>query len=483
MRLAELLPTLAPLAPLSPADSGEREVRGVSRDSRTVGENDLFIAIRGERFDGRRAAPGLRCAAVVADGPVETAPGVPAIQVADARRALASVAAALHGHPARRLPTVGLTGTNGKTTTAWMLESVARAAGQSSLVVGTTGHRLAGRALPASHTTPEAPVLHGLLAQALDAGCGAAFLEVSSIGIALERVHALPFRVAAWTSFSRDHLDHHGSMAAYHAEKARLFHELLAPDGIAVLNADDPAIDIVAPARSTLRYGRSPGAAVRLLDAVLDLSGARAQLEVFGRPAELVLPLLGRHNLENALCALSVGLALGWSLDDCLGGLASVSPVPGRCEPVPHPGGPLVLVDYAHTPDALERVLGTLRSLSNTGELSVVFGCGGDRDRTKRAPMGAIAAAGADRVIVTSDNPRSEDPQAIIDAVLVGCPGAEALVDRAAAIDAAVAAAGPADVVLVAGKGHEQTQTLADRTVPFDDRAVAAAALARHHGG
>lgn len=480
MRLVDLLPAIAPIATRGAL---EGEVLSVSRDSRDIDENDLFVAIRGEHFDGRTAAPGLRCAGVIADGPVDTPPGVPALIVDNARVAFARVAAALQGHPARTLPTVGLTGTNGKTTTAWLLESVAQASDVKSLVMGTTGHRIAGRAVPATHTTPEAPTIQRLLRESIDAGCGAAFLEVSSIGIELERVTALPFRVAAWTSFSRDHLDHHGSMSAYHAAKARLFSELLAADGIAVLNADDPAIHILAPKQATLRYGRSPDAQVRLISSEMGLHGTTAQLRIFGQAHTLDVPLLGTHNVENALCALTIGIALGWSADACLAGLAAAPPVPGRMEPVRVPNGPLVLVDYAHTPDALERVLGTLQELDQNALVHVVFGCGGDRDRTKRAPMGTIASVGADRVTITSDNPRSEDPQAIVDEICQGAgPDALAIVDRAEAIDRTIAGASPQDVVLIAGKGHERTQTIQGIAHPFDDRDVALAALVRHFG-
>ena len=481
MKLADLLSAVEVRAHTGPLD---RSVSSVSHDSREVGPRDIFVAIQGEKADGRRFAAGLDCAAVVCEGPVTLRAGVTQIDVADARLALAVIAAALHGHPARALPVVGLTGTNGKTTTSFMLEAVAAAAGRPTLLIGTTGHRLAGRALPAAHTTPEAPLLHALLAEARDAGCTLGLMEVSSIGLAQRRVDHLPFKVAAFTSFSQDHLDFHGSMAAYLAAKWRLFTELLDEDGVAVLNFDDPAIADHPPLRGRLlSYGRAPGVALRIGDdAVCDLSGCRATVHTADGPLRLFTPLLGAHNLENAVCALGVALALGIDPDLALAGLAACAAVPGRLERAPGAdGGPVVLVDYAHSPDALERSLATVRALG-AARVHVVFGCGGDRDRGKRPLMGAIAERLADRVTLTSDNPRSEDPEAILSEIAAGLQRPEAArreADRAAAIAEAIAEAQPGDVILIAGKGHETTQTIGGRTTPFDDRAVATAALRR----
>ena len=481
MDLATLLPVLAPRAVSGPID---RSVRSVSHDSRAIGPHDLFVAIRGARVDGRRFAKTLSCAAVIADGPVDVLPGVTTIHVDDTRLALARAAAALHGHPARRLPVVGITGTNGKTTTSHLLEAALAGAGMTGLLLGTTGHRLAGAPIPSKHTTPEAPVIQGLLARALDARCSYAVMEVSSIGLDLHRVDALPFRVAAFTSFSQDHLDHHGDMDRYFAAKARLFTELLAPDGIAVLNADDPAIhSLKLPRTSVLRYGRSEGADIRILEATNSLEGCQARISAFGQTFSLAGPLVGTHNLENTVCAFAIALALGADPTAVLHGLATAPHVPGRLEPVAHnTDGPTVFVDYAHTPDALERVLAALRPLTR-GQVHTVFGCGGDRDREKRPLMARAAVSASDRVWVTSDNPRTEAPLAIIADIIAGLDApVDTEPDRRQAIFGAIAAAGPHDVVLIAGKGHETTQTIGTVAHPFDDMKVASEALARRTG-
>jgi len=482
MDLANLLPCLAPRSVDGPT---ERPVSDASNDSRKIGPTDIFVAIRGAQVDGRRFARTLDCAAVIADGPVEVMPGVTTILVDDARRALAQVAAAIHGHPARRLPVVGITGTNGKTTTAHLLEAALTYSGRTGLLLGTTGHRLAGQPIPARHTTPESPVIQGLLSRAQRADCDYAVMEVSSIGLDLRRVDALPFQVAAFTSFSQDHLDHHGDMDHYFDAKARLFTELLATDGIAILNADDATIaDLRIPHRTVLRYGHGNGCDVRITAPVTDLHGCRAQVHVFGRSHTLSIPLVGEHNLENAICAFTIGIALGAKAETILEGLRTAPHVSGRLEPVPHTGqGPTVFVDYAHTPDALNRVLTALRSLT-TGEVHTVFGCGGDRDREKRPLMGHAVETGSDHVWVTSDNPRTEDPDSIIVDIVAGIEGAaHTEVDRRVAIHAAIAAAADSDVVLIAGKGHETTQTIGTTDIPFDDMQVASEALARRTGG
>ena len=462
-----------------------RDVRAVHHDSRAVGPDDVFVAIPGSHLDGRRFVPGLRCAAVIAQGPVEAEPGVTIVTVPDARVALASTAAALHGHPATALPVIGLTGTNGKTTTAWMLESISKAAGWKACIIGTTGHRIAGRAVPATHTTPEAPVLQSLIAAARDAGCRLVAMEVSSIGLHLRRADAIPFRVAGFTSFSQDHLDHHGTMAAYLSAKLRLFTELLAPDGVAVLHDSLPAAarDVDLRGRERLLVGTSPTADLRLLEAVHDLDGVFARFSWHGAEHRLRLPLVGAHNLDNALVALGCALSAGVPLDTALAGLWRLPPVPGRLEPV-RAGQPFhVFVDYAHTPDALTQVLATLRPLTD-GRLTVVFGCGGDRDRGKRPLMGRAAEAGADRVVLTSDNPRSEDPEGILQQIRAGMDGPALVeVDRRMAVKRALAGARSGDVVLIAGKGHETTQTIGGEARPFHDPTVAAEILtAQEHG-
>jgi len=462
-----------------------RPIRGVWHDSRKVGPRDLFVAIRGGQIDGRRFAKGLQAAAVIADGPVEVAGGVTVIEVADTRQALARAAAALAGHPARDVPVVALTGTNGKTTTTWLIEAAAQAAGVDIGVIGTTGHRIAGVSRPAALTTPEAPVVQQLLSEARDAGCGAVVIETSSIGLALRRVDAIPFRVGVFTSFSRDHLGFHGDMARYRAAKDRLFTELLDPQGRALLSAD---VSIPVGVRAPVwTYGAGPPGAgspgvrptcdIQALDITADLSGTTARVITPAGEASLSLRLIGPHNLDNALAALGVGLALGWPLPRICAGLGALESVPGRLERVNNDQGITILVDYAHTPDALTQVLAALAPLV-PGRMLAVFGCGGDRDAGKRPQMGAAASRGSDRVYVTSDNPRSEDPDAIIKDILPGVSGPRVVTpDRAAAIARAVGDARPGDLVLIAGKGHETVQIVGDAVTPFDDRLVARDAL------
>lgn len=485
MLLATLVDALHPTAVHGDV---QREVARVIHDSRQASPDAVYVAVRGGRVDGRSFVPGLQVAAVIADGPVQAAPGVTVIRVDDARLALARAAAALAGHPSARLPVVGITGTNGKTTVSWMVEAIATAAGMPVGVIGTTGNRVAGQPLSTAFTTPEAPALQALLATMLEAGCSLCAMEVSSIGLSQRRVDATTFAVAIFTSFSQDHLDFHGTMRAYLDAKLRLFSELLAPDGTAVVHGLDPVADQVraaAGARRTWRYGQGEGLDLSASEVRLTLDGATARVRTPAGEGTLRLPLPGAHNVDNALAALGAALALGIPLHTALQGLAALPAVPGRLERVADPhGARTVLVDYAHSPDAIERALATLRAL-HPRRLSIVFGCGGDRDAAKRPLMGRAAAEGADAVWITSDNPRSEDPAAIAAAVLDGVasgdlPRVQVELDRARAIAAAIAAAGPGDAVLVAGKGHETTQTIGDRVLPFDDRDVAADALIQH---
>jgi UDP-N-acetylmuramyl-tripeptide synthetase len=475
MLLSTLIPHLGEVDVRGPTD---RQIARVTHDSRDAGPSDLFVAIRGQRVDARDFVPGLNIAAVIADGEVRCQDGVTVLQVPDARRALAYAAAALAGHPGARLPTVGLTGTNGKTTVSWFLESILQAGGETAGIIGTTGHRIGERGLPAKHTTPEAPRIQALLSQMLQADCRAAIMEVSSIALAMYRADGIPFKVAVFTNLSRDHLDFHGDMADYLAAKARLFTELLADDGIAVLFADDPAssrIDTQDHTRWT--YGFSPGADFHIAAMRQTLAGSEVELHTPDGVVNLGVQLLGAHNGINAVAAVAAGRALGFDLQTCASGIAELARVPGRLEAVPNDKQITVLVDYAHTPDALQTVLHSLASLG-AGRVLTVMGCGGDRDPGKRPEMGAAAAAGSDKVFVTSDNPRSEDPQAIIAAIVSGITGPHAVLpDRAEAIRAAVFEAGPGDIVLIAGKGHEQTQTTGTQVVHFDDVAVAQAAI------
>ena len=479
MRLQELLQDLDYIELVG---SPDRVVAAVHHDSRQVGPDDVFVAIKGQHIDGRKFAANLQAAAVITDGPVTTAEGVAVIRVSCARRALAQAAASLCGHPGQQLPVVGITGTNGKTTVSWMLESMATSAGVASAIVGTTGHRIAGQTRPAKHTTPEAPVIQQILKEAVEADCGVAIMEVSSIGLEMSRVNCIPFQVAVYTNLSQDHLDFHGTMTKYLRAKARLFEELLAPKATAVLNGDAPEHSEIKPqCHQVWRYGTHPSHEIRVRKSELTLQGTTAVIDTPVGSGELELPLIGSHNLANAMAALGAALALNWPLEESLSGLKNLPIIPGRLEPIENACDLTVLVDYAHSPDALQTVLSTIRSISPSNrQIWTMFGCGGDRDRSKRPQMGATAAQLSDHCVLTSDNPRSEDPLSIINDVRSGITKAIHIEpDRSKAIEWIIAAAEPGDIVLLAGKGHERTQSIGNQVIELDDRALARTALRR----
>ena len=446
-------------------------VTAVEFDSRRVGEGALFCCVPGERTDGHRHAAeavsrGAR--SVLCEHVLDLDVTQVAVEPGSVRPAMASVAAAFWGHPARSLQTVGVTGTNGKTTVTQLVAAILEAAGRPTEVIGTLGGR---------RTTPEAPDLQRYLAEAVGAGRGAVAMEVSSHALTQHRVDAIRFDVAAFTNLSRDHLDHHGSMEEYFEAKASLF----TPGRCrhAVVLADDPwgarLLERLDPATTTAVQRDEAGAVL--------LTVGWSRFAWRGRPVDL--PLSGRFNVDNALMAAAVAVTLGVDEDVVVAGLRAAPAVPGRMEVV-GAGMPVsVLVDYAHTPAGLDAALRAVRALSGDGRVVCLFGCGGDRDRGKRPEMGAVAGELADVVILTSDNPRSEDPAAIIDQVRSGMERhAEVVVepDRATAIRVAVGLARPGDVVLLAGKGHEVTQVSGDVVVPFDDRVEAGAALAERFG-
>jgi UDP-N-acetylmuramoyl-L-alanyl-D-glutamate--2,6-diaminopimelate ligase len=413
------------------------------------------------------------------------------VLVPSARAALPRLADAFHGHPSAALTLVGITGTNGKTTTSYLVDALLRATGLATGIIGTIQYVLGGEARPANQTTPEALEIRGMLAEMRARGIGGVAMEVSSHALALSRVDGLQFDVAVFTNLTQDHLDFHGTLDEYRRAKRRLF-ELLAaspkPRRTAVVNADDPsgAAMVAGLDLAVLPFGLGPGARVRAVEHASGLEGIRMTVDTPRGRLTLHSPLVGEHNVMNLLGAVATGLALDLAPPAIAAALAAVQTVPGRFEQV-RAGQPyLVVVDYAHTPDALERVLATARKLT-TGRLGVVFGCGGDRDRGKRPLMGAAAAAGADVLIVTDDNPRWEDPAAIRAAILAGARGQRAEVvevgDRRAAIRAAVDRARAGDIVLVAGKGHEAGQEVGGVVHPFDDRDVVREALAERRGG
>ncbi len=454
-------------------DGGVRVV-DVTHDSHEAGQGSLFVAIRGFRTDGHRfvdEAVGAGSPAVVVDRDVDVA--VPRIVVADTRRALGPLAAEVHGRPSERLAVVGVTGTNGKTTVTHMLEAIASGTGHLPGMIGTIQARVGGKVIPSVRTTPEASDLQRMLAEMARRGADVVAMEVSSHALALGRVDATGFAVAAFTNLGRDHLDFHGDVERYFAAKRELFR----PDRTrtAVIWTDDPfgarlAAEVSTP---TITVGLSADADLVGRIVETSLAGSLVTVTYRGRTVEVRVPLPGRFNVANGLVALGCAVALGWDLAEAAAALADAPPVPGRFELVAVDGAAGVVVDYAHTPDAIAAAISTARRLA-AGRVIVVFGAGGDRDREKRPLMGAAAAA-ADVTVVTSDNPRTEDPEAIIDEVMAGVPGeAEVVreVDRERAIGIALELAGPSDLVLVLGKGHEQGQEVGDRVIPFDDRAV-----------
>lgn len=484
-RLSELL-RLAGHASCVPGDAvGARDplVRGVTHDSGRVHQDDVFVAVRGRRDGADFAAEAVaRGAAAVVAASEDRGLGVPWVRVGDDRAALADLAAAAWDHPSRDLAAIGITGTNGKTTVTEMVAASLLAAGRCPGVVGTLAVRWPGVREAPRRTTPEAPDLQAALAAMRAAGCGEAVLEVSSHGIDLQRVRAVDFAVVAFTNLSQDHLDWHGSVEEYYRSKRRLFLELAAA-APAVTCIDDAHGRRLAdelrradPSRRILTCGFAEDAELRILDhAARREGGATFRLAGGGVHARVRWSRFGRHEAANAAVAAGVASLLGVDSRVLADGLARTPVVPGRLELAAERGGVRVYVDYAHTPAALEVALTALRELGPR-RLTCVFGCGGDRDREKREPMGRVVGRLADVAVLTSDNPRSEDPSAILDEVRPGLRGASAAVhvevDRRQAIALALEGARPGDVVLVAGKGHETTQEIGDRVLPFDDGQV-----------
>jgi UDP-N-acetylmuramoyl-L-alanyl-D-glutamate--2,6-diaminopimelate ligase len=453
-------------------------VTGIETDSHAVGPGKLFVALRGAQTDGHRyvahAVANGAAAVVVEDDPLGTAGNAVVVRVADARRALSFLAATFYGQPSQRLDVIGITGTNGKTTATRMVAAIFNEAGVSCGVVGTVGAQLGAQTWQLANTTPLPPELQRLLAQMRDAGAKAVAIEVSSHALALERVEDVRFRIAALTNVTRDHLDFHQTVEAYAAAKRRLF----SMAERSVLNLDDAygarwAAELQREGKETITYGLVADATLRPQSLAVNSAGSRFTVD--GQSYELLLP--GRFNVWNALAA--IGIARLQGIDDATSarGLQALERIPGRMERL-DANGVDVVVDYAHTPDALESALQALRE-STRGALAVVFGCGGDRDKGKRAEMGAVAARWADRIYVTSDNPRGEEPSAIASAIVSGVGSREHVVelDRRRAIERAIGDAQRSDVVLIAGKGHETYQIVGDRVQPFDDAAVAREAL------
>jgi UDP-N-acetylmuramoyl-L-alanyl-D-glutamate--2,6-diaminopimelate ligase len=485
MQLKHLLSAISPQSVIGPAD---RQIDGIAYDSRRATKNTLFVALRGEKSDGHAfidQAVERGATAVVTDHLLAQARAT-VVQVADTRAALADVAAAFYGNPMRRLKMAGVTGTNGKTTTTFLLKHILENAGMRCGLIGTVRYEIGERVLPAVRTTPESLELQELLAQIVNAGCKAAAMEVSSHALAQERTRGLEWDVAVFTNLTQDHLDFHGTMEAYFESKLKLFTQLQSQQvkkkSVAVVNIDDrwgeKIIERVGKEFRIVTYGMGVRADFRASNHRQEFSGTSYQLEAKGKSYLVRLPLIGRFNISNSLAALAAANSLGISLREAILSLSKSPQVPGRLEAVPAKRQFQVFVDYAHTPDALLNVLKTLRELSPR-KLIVVFGCGGDRDRQKRPLMAAAVDQHADFGIITSDNPRKEDPDAIIAEVEKGFRSEryEKITDRAEAIARAIALAQPRDIVLIAGKGHETYQEFADTTIPFDDIRVARRAL------
>ncbi len=465
----------------------EVEISGLTADSRRVAAGYLFAALPGSRVDGRDFIPQALdkgAAAVLAPEGTRMPDGrrdVALITDANPRRRLALLAARFYGRQPETACAV--TGTNGKTSVASFTRQLWQALGHPAASLGTLGLQPPRADAPASLTTPDPVELHRCLAALARDHIDHVVLEASSHGLDQYRLDGIRVSAAAFTNLTRDHLDYHGTMEAYLAAKLRLFTELLQPEGTAVVNVDDPAgaeISAACRARGVKLISYGKGAAdLRLLSQEPTATGQNLKLEVFGKAYDVALPVAGAFQGENVLAALGLVLAGGADTDRAVAALTQVSGVPGRVELVgATPAGGHVYVDYAHTPDALETVLKALRP-HTAARLFVIIGCGGDRDRGKRPQMGRIAVTLADQAIITDDNPRSEDPATIRQEMLVEAPGAQEIGDRGAAIATAVAALGPGDVLVIAGKGHETGQIVGGQVLPFDDREVARTAISR----
>jgi UDP-N-acetylmuramoyl-L-alanyl-D-glutamate--2,6-diaminopimelate ligase len=494
MKFAQLLQAIERLTPqrLSPGLIPDADVRSLAYDSRQVEAGALFIALKGLNTAGVNfAADAITrgAIAVVAEQPPPSPVGAAWIEVTDARAAMALLAAEFYGHPSRSLSVVGITGTNGKTTTAYLLRSVFEAAGKKCGLLGTVTYSIGDEELPAARTTPEAPDVQKMLRRMVDSGCGACVMEVSSHALALRRVDETRFAAGVFTNLTRDHLDYHGDMESYFSAKKRLF-EMLPPGTPGIINVDDPRGETLRKTISRpLTYALNKTADVTPGPLSLTLTGLEFDVRTPKGDVHVKSRLVGRPNVSNILATVATAMALDLPTAAIERGLAGLSGVPGRFQIVSnHTDDVTVVIDYAHTDDALKNLLETARPLAQRRVITV-FGCGGDRDRTKRPLMGAVASRLSDVVVITSDNPRSEDPGRIIDEIKRGVPPAATreaasvftIIDRTEAIQFAITKAEPGDLVLLAGKGHEKSQAIGGRELPFDEAEIARRALERRH--
>jgi UDP-N-acetylmuramoyl-L-alanyl-D-glutamate--2,6-diaminopimelate ligase len=472
-------------------DTADSPVTGVAYDSRAVQAGNVFVALPGQHADGASFmldAIERGALAIVSQRPAPPDARVPRAVVSNARLALALLAAAFYEHPSREMQVVGITGTNGKTTTAYLIASIFEAAGIQCGVLGTVAYRIGDEVREATHTTPEAPDLQRLLREMVDRGCGACAMEVSSHALSLRRADALTFAAGVFTNLTRDHLDFHQDMETYFQAKRRLF-ELLPDDAPSLVNLDDPrGPTLAAMAGRPVTYAINRGADITPGALSVSLDGLAFDVRTPRGTLHMRSKLVGRPNVYNILAAVSTAATLGLSFAAIEGGVQALTGVPGRFQVVSSATDEVtVVVDYAHTDDALRNLLETARPLAR-GRLITVFGCGGDRDRTKRPLMGAVAGRLSDLIVVTSDNPRGEDPGRIIEDVLRGitpdtrrddAQGLLTIADRRVAIVNAIESAHPGDFVLIAGKGHEKYQVIGQQVLPFDDVAVARETLAK----
>jgi UDP-N-acetylmuramoyl-L-alanyl-D-glutamate--2,6-diaminopimelate ligase len=467
---------------ISTTGTPDVEIGGISYDSRSVQEGDLFVAIKGEKSDGARFIPQAierGAAAVASEKPIEPGENTVSVLVPDARMFLAEMSGVFYGHPSEKLDLVAITGTNGKTTTSYLMDSIFRHAGIRACLVGTIGMKIGTRSFLSSHTTPESSDLTRFLKDAATQGCTHGALEVSSHSLSLKRVFGTRFRVGIFMNLTQDHLDFHKNMESYFQAKQLLFSD---SNGnrieSAVINTDDPYGKRMADEIrcDLLSFGFSENAKIHVLNHQSRVDGTDITLQTPAGEIRYRLGLIGRPNIYNTMAATGAAIALGIKLEEFRKGIEGLKGVPGRVERI-DAGQPFtVVVDYAHSPDALENLLRTVSQLPHK-KLITVFGCGGDRDRIKRPIMGEIAVRMSDLVVVTSDNPRSEDPLDILKEIEEGMgkgPAPYKIVpDRRAAIEEAMAAARTGDVVVIAGKGHEDYQILGDQKIHFDDREVA----------
>ena len=491
MQLKTLVAAISPRQNIGPVD---RVVASIAYDSRRVQRNGLFVALRGEKSDGHQFIDQAveKGATVIVTEHEVPSPRATCLVVENTRAALADLAATFYQHPARRLKLAAVTGTNGKTTTTFLIKHICEKAGVRCGLLGTVRYEVGDRVLPAVRTTPESLDVYDLLSQMANAGCKAAAMEVSSHALAQDRVRGIEWDVAVFTNLTQDHLDFHGTMENYFEAKAKLFTGLTEQKSktkpTAVINLDDPwgaklagRLEKKIP---VITYGLGVQADFRASNYHAEFAGTSYQLDAKGKSYLVRVPLIGRFNVANSMAALAAASSMGSSLREAILSLGRSPQVPGRLEAVPAKRQFQVFVDYAHTPDALLNVLKTARELSPR-KLIVVFGCGGDRDKQKRPLMGRVADQNADFSIITSDNPRKEDPEAIIADAEKGFRSNhyEKIADRAQAIARAIELAQPRDIVVIAGKGHEDYQIVGDERRHFDDREVAREALAARGAG